>query len=182
VENIGTIGTNQVIEMDGGAGAYYGSVATATKDTVVLANDPSWFNTGISDLSGVSVAIVLGRGAGQQSFIKGANGRTITLIDPWKVIPDATSIVVITASEQNLIVAHNTFTNTVEQTILIARSVDSVVEDNVLKNSGSGIYLCGIGPYGGPAAFNPIINTDVLRNQIEVGDGDLIVPSRSVTV
>ncbi len=173
IQNLGAA-DNQIILFDGGAGAYYGPVASSTADTVVLGDDPSWIWTGTGDLEGVSVAIVQGTGAGQQSFIKGVNGRAISLEMPWKVMPDSTSVVVITASEFNLIVAHNLLTNTLGQSIVLARSVDTVIEDNVLINSGQGILLWGYGPYGGPEAYPPIMNTDLLRNQIEVGEGNFI--------
>jgi hypothetical protein len=179
MQNMGVAGTwnMQVIQMDGGAGVYYGPVATSTADTVVLADDPTWLWAGTGNLEGISVAIVLGTGAGQQSFIKAVSGRSITLVTPWKVNPDETSVVVITAAEQNLVIAHNIIDNTLGASIWISRSVDAVVEDNMLTNSGAGIVLAGFGPYGGPAAFPPIINTDVLRNKIAVGAGDLIVSS-----
>jgi len=34
--------------------------------------------------------------------------------------------------------------------------------------------LAAFGPYGGPAALGPVINTDVLRNMIAVGEGTMI--------
>ena len=180
IQNMSTAGLNMfAIQMDGGAGAYYGFVESATADSVVLAEDPSWIHTGTGDLEGVSVAIVLGTGVGQQSFIRSVSGRTITVMTPWKVTPDSTSVVVITSSEQNLIIAHNTLENTLGISIHLARAVDSVVEDNVLSNSGSGILVGDSGPYGGPAAFNPVMNSDVLRNEIAVGSGNFIVPSPS---
>ena len=39
-----------------------------------------------------------------------------------------------------------------------------MIEDNLLTNSGQGILISAFGPYGGPAAFGPVLNTDVLRN------------------
>jgi hypothetical protein len=114
---------------------------------------------------------------GQHSLLKSFSGRTLTLAEPWTVIPDSTSIVVLTAAELNETVAHNNFTNTLGQSVLIADSIDTVVEDNNLTNSGQGILLWGYGPYGGPAAFSPIMNTDVLRNTIAAGSGDLLVSS-----
>ncbi len=40
------------------------------------------------------------------------------------------------------------------------------MEDNLLTNSGQGILISAFGPYGGPAAFGPVLNTDVLRNTV----------------
>jgi len=177
IQSMGTAGNMQVIQMDGGAGVYYGQVYTSTADTTVLADDPTWVYTGTGNLEGISVAIVLGTGAGQQSFIKSVNARAITLATPWKVNPDSTSIVVIAASEDNLIIAHNTIANTLGTTMWLWRCVNAVIEDNELVNSGTGIELAGIGPYGGPADFGPIMNTDILRNQIAIGSGDFITYS-----
>jgi hypothetical protein len=174
---------NQIFLMDGGAGAYYGPIASSTADTVVLGNDPSWVMTGTGDPQGLSMVIVMGTGVGQQSFLKSVSGRTITLSTPWKVVPDSTSTVVINAMEPNMIFANNTITDTLGTAFLLYHSVDSVVEDNNITNSGLGIMLLAQGPYGGQAAFPPLINTDVLRNKIEDGSGNLILtaPLRNVS-
>lgn len=37
--------------------------------------------------------------------------------------------------------------------------------------------ISAFGPYGGPASYGPVMNTDVLRNTIAVGAGNLIAPS-----
>ena len=58
--------------------------------------------------------------------------------------------------------------------------MEGVIEDNVLTNSGSGIMVSGFGPYGGPASYSPVINTDVLRNTIAVGEGTYITPSMNI--
>lgn len=176
IQNMGAA-NNQLILTDGGGGAYYGPVASSTADTVVLADDPSWEWVGTSNPQAVSIAIVSGTGVGQHSFLESFSGRTLILAKPWTVIPDSTSIVVVTASQLNLTIAHNKFTDTLGMSVLIAYSIDAVIEDNNLTNSGQGILLWGYGPYGGPAAFAPIMNTDVLRNTIAVGAGDLLVSS-----
>jgi hypothetical protein len=51
---------------------------------------------------------------------------------------------------------------------------EGVIEDNVLTNAGQGILISAFGPYGGPAAYGPVMNTDVLRNTIALGGGNLI--------
>ena len=71
-------------------------------------------------------------------------------------------------------IAHNTFTNTLGTSIVLGDALEGVVEDNVLTNSGAGILISAFGPYGGPAAFGPVINTDVLRNKLSIGDGNFI--------
>jgi hypothetical protein len=94
----------------------------------------------------------------------------------WKVIPDETSLVVISQYELYMTFAHNTITNTLGASIVLADALEGAIEDNVLTNSGQGILIAAFGPYGGPAAYGPVMNTDVLRNTIAVGAGDLIFP------
>ena len=86
-----------------------------------------------------------------------------------------TSVVVIAQYELNMTIAHNTITNTLGRSIVLADALEGVIEDNVLTNSGGGILISAFGPYGGPAAYGPVMNTDVLRNTIAVGAGDFIV-------
>jgi len=166
----------QIITNDGDGGSYYGPIASSTPGTVVLANDPAWNWMGTTNPQASSMAIVSGTGAGQYSFVKSYSGRTINLMTSWKVVPDETSLVVISQYELNMTFAHNTITDTLGEAIVLGDALEGVIEDNVLTNSGYGILISAFGPYGGPAAYGPVINTDVLRNTIAVGKGDLIFP------
>ena len=120
------------------------------------------------------MAIIYGTGVGQYSFLKSYSGRTINLSTPLKVLPDATSVVVISQYELNMTIAHNTITNTLGDAIVLGDALEGVIEDNVLTNAGGGILISAFGPYGGPAAYGPVMNTDVLRNILTVGDGNFI--------
>jgi hypothetical protein len=166
----------QIITNDGDGGSYIGPIASSTPDTVVLADDPAWNWMGTTNPQASSMAIISGTGAGQYSFIKNYSGRTINLMTLWKVIPDETSLVVISQYELYMTFAHNTITNTLGASIVLADALEGAIEDNVLTNSGQGILIAAFGPYGGPAAYGPVMNTDVLRNTIAVGAGDLIFP------
>jgi hypothetical protein len=176
IRDMGSNG-QQVISVDGDGGAYLGTVTESTAGSVVLSAEPSWAWMGTSNPQAAIIAIISGTGVGQYSLIKSYNGQTINLMTPWKVIPDTTSVVVITQYELNLTVAHNSITNTLGTSIVLADSFEGVIEDNVLTNSGNGILLAAFGPYGGPEGYGPLTNTDVLRNTIAVGTGNLITPS-----
>lgn len=169
-QNMGSQG-QQVILNDGDGGSYYGPVASSTANTVTLGADPWWAWMGTTNPQAASIAIVSGTGVGQYSLLQSYSGRTITLASPWKVQPDGTSIVAITQYELYMTWAHNTMTNTLGASFTLADALESVIEDNTLTNSGAGIYLSAFGPYGGPASYGPVINTDVLRNTLMVGDG-----------
>jgi hypothetical protein len=120
------------------------------------------------------MAIAFGTGVGQYSFLQSYNGRSINLLSPLKVLPDETSVVVITQYELNMTIAHNTITNTLGASIVLGDALEGVIEDNVMTNSGGGILISAFGSYGGPAGYGPVMNTDVLRNTIAVGAANLI--------
>ena len=171
--NMGSDG-QQVITNDGDGGSYLGPVASSTASTVTLAADPAWNWMGTTNPQAAVMAIVFGTGVGQYSFLQSYSGRTIHLLSPWKVLPDTTSIVVIAQYELNMTIAHNSITDTLGASIVLGDALEGVIEDNPLTNSGQGILIAAYGPYGGPAAYGPVMNTDVLRNTIAVGAGDLI--------
>ena len=172
-QNMGS-NDQQVITNDGDGGSYLGPIASSTASTVTLAADPAWNWMGTTDPQAAVMAIVFGTGVGQYSFLQSYSGRTMHLVSPWKVLPDTTSIVVIAQYELNMTVAHNTITNTLGGSIVLGDALEGVIEDNVLTNAGQGILISAFGPYGGPAAYGPVMNTDVLRNTIALGAGNLI--------
>jgi hypothetical protein len=164
----------QVITNDGDGGSYIGPVASSTAGTVTLAADPAWNWMGTTNPQAAVMAIAFGTGVGQYSFLQSYNGRSINLLSPLKVLPDETSVVVITQYELNMTIAHNTITNTLGASIVLGDALEGVIEDNVMTNSGGGILISAFGSYGGPAGYGPVMNTDVLRNTIAVGAANLI--------
>jgi hypothetical protein len=163
--------SQQVVLNDGDGGSYFGPIASSTASTVTLAADPWWAWMGTTNPGAASIAIISGTGVGQYSFLESYSGRTINLATPWKVLPDETSIVVISQYELNMTWAHNTMNNTQGFSFVLADALESVIEDNNLNNSGAGILVSAFGPYGGPASYGPVINTEVIRNTITVGAG-----------
>jgi len=172
-QNMGS-GDQQVITNDGDGGSYFGPIASSTASTVTLADDPNWDWMGTTNPQASVMAIVFGTGVGQYSFLESYSGRTMNLQTPLKVLPDSTSVVVISQYELNMTIAHNAITNTLGGAIVLADALEGVVEDNTLTNAGAGILISAFGPYGGPAAFGPVMNTDVLRNKLSVGEGNFI--------
>ncbi len=175
-KNMGS-GGQQVITNDGDGGAYFGPVASSSSVTVTLADDPAWNWMGTTNPQAAVMVIIAGTGLGQYSFLQDYSGRTIDLVSPWKVVPDSTSIVVISQYELNMTIAHNIIINTLGSSIVLGDALEGVIEDNTLVNSGQGILISAFGPYGGPAAYGPVMNTDVLRNTIAAGKGNFIIPS-----
>jgi parallel beta-helix repeat protein len=81
-----------------------------------------------------------------------------------------------------MIIANNTVTNTLGAAIVLGDSLEGVIENNIMTNAGAGILISAFGPYGGPAAYGPVMNTDVLRNTIAVGAGNFIWHSVNTNV
>ena len=81
----------------------------------------------------------LGKGGGAVFLPAKLRRPTIHLMAPWKVLPDATSLVVISQYELNMTFAHNTIANTLGVSINLMDSLKGLIEDNVLTNSGYGI-------------------------------------------
>jgi hypothetical protein len=172
-QNMGSA-DQQVITNDGDGGAYFGPIVSSTASTVTLAADPAWNWMGTTNPGASAMAIISGTGVGQYSFLQSYRGRTINVVNPWKVPPDETSVVVIAQYELNMTIAHNTITNTLGGAIVLADALEGAVEDNVLTNAGAGVLISAFGPYGGPAAYGPVMNNDVLRNTIAAGAGNLL--------
>jgi hypothetical protein len=172
-ENMGS-NDQQVITNDGDGGSYMGPVASSTPTTVTLADDPAWNWMGTTNPGAAVIAIISGTGVGQYSFLKSYSGKSMTLLTPWEVPPDQTSLVVITQYELNMTIAHNTITNTLGAGIVLGDALEGVVEDNLLTNAGAGILISAFGSYGGPAGYGPVMNTDVLRNTLADGAGNFI--------
>lgn len=175
-KNMGSNG-QQVITNDGDGGSYFGPIASSTATTVILANSPAWNWMGTTNPGAAVMAIISGTGVGQYSFLQSYNDRTMNLQTPWKVIPDETSVVVITQYNQNITFAHNVIDNTLGASIVLGDALESLVEDNLLSNSGLGILVAAYGPYGGPAGYGPVMNNGIFRNVIVPGAGNLISPS-----
>ena len=164
----------QVITNDGDGGSYFGPIATSSATTVTLAHDPAWNWMGTTNPQAAMMAILSGTGVGQYSLIQSYSGRTINLVSPWKILPDTSSVVVISQYELNMTIANNTITNTLGAAIVLGDALEGLVEDNIMTNAGAGVLISAFGPYGGPAAYGPVMNTDVLRNTIAVGAGNFI--------
>jgi hypothetical protein len=170
--DMGSYTNNPVVATDGGGGAYYGGASSSTANTVILANDPMWEWTGVTNPDSVNLVVVSGTGAGQYARLKGVDGRTLTLSTELQVLLDDTSIVELVACHRSLAITHNTFEDNINYQVALFNSIDGAVEDNALSNAGRGIIIQSYGPYGGPAGFSPALYTDVLRNIIAVGSGD----------
>jgi len=173
-EDMGSVGNQSVITTDGGGGAYYGPVESSTPMSVTLAEDPQWQWTGVTRPEAAFVVVIYGTGAGQYSPITSWSGRTIVIPRPWQMAPDSSSIVEIVAAHRNLILTHNRFLNNINLQVEMGDAIDLAIEDNSITNSAFGICMRAYGPYGGPAAYGPVMNTDILRNSVMAGKDTLM--------
>jgi hypothetical protein len=124
-QNMGS-GDQQVITNDGDGGSYFGPIASSTTTTVTLAEDPNWSWMGTTNPQASVMAIVFGTGVGQYSFLKSYSGRTMNLMSPLQVLPDATSVVVISQYELNMTITHNKITNTLGDAIVLGDALEGL--------------------------------------------------------
>ncbi len=97
----------EAMTTDAGYGAYYGTVAEAAPRRLLLASDPDWKRK--KDWTGAGVFILGGRGMGQYRRIASYQGRSVTLDQPWDVLPDTQSIITITMLQRNYLFIGNEF-------------------------------------------------------------------------
>jgi hypothetical protein len=173
VTNLGTQG----ITTDGSNIAYYGKVSGASGNQITLSYQPDWSKVGNSNFQTLILSIIAGTGTGQYEFLQAANGSLLQLVSPFAVQPDATSVVVLTQTHHNLIVAHNSFNAILSQSILVYGDAREVaIENNAMENGGQGIGVFAPAPYA-PMDYEPNFNVEVLNNQITGTPGNPYFPT-----
>ena len=82
------------------------SPTSATSTTVTFANLTS---APLTNYATEEAVIVSGTGMGQNRMITAENGQTITVSPPWNIIPDTTSVMILTYGLSNVAVYDNYF-------------------------------------------------------------------------
>ena len=160
------VGANQAFGTDGGSQAYYGTIASSTFDSVTLRHNPDWSFTGNTIPDGLIVAVIAGAGAGQYRHMRNFDKRRVNIAEPWTVLPDSTSVVVVSQVNKNIIISHNIIQNCAADAILFYGLIfEGLIESNFLKDAGHGINVMAFGPYG-DAFYNSTFNVEILRNLI----------------
>jgi hypothetical protein len=110
------------------------NATAATADTVTL--------SGITGQEGNNLSIMAGRGFGQSREVVANNNGTLTVDEPWNVIPDTSSVVSVGTWTRRMVVYNNSFDGR-------QRGVDSV----------SHIASAAVQPYGGASDWIVVGNT-----------------------
>lgn len=110
---------------------FRGSASSGTANTVTL--------SGGSSAANQCVTIVGGKGIGQSRLVTSAAGSTLTVEEPWAVIPDSTSILAVGGFLTHAAVINNTFDG----------------KSNITADTAS----AGIEPYGGTNSIVVANNT-----------------------
>lgn len=82
---------------------YFGEIVSSTETDLVM---PDSFTTQVA--RGDVITIVSGTGKSQYRSVTRMKGKTITLDSPWDVLPDETSLVLITRCFNNIVIHNNT--------------------------------------------------------------------------
>ena len=82
---------------------YLGSISAADENSITLSDSSK------SILKNYIVTVVKGKGVTQWRYVSGANGKKITVDEPWDIIPDSESTVLITGCFDNIAIYNNSF-------------------------------------------------------------------------
>ncbi|MDE1190775.1 MAG: glycosyl hydrolase family 28-related protein [Arachidicoccus sp.] len=139
------------ITTDFSAGTYLGMVKFADSKTVSLLSTPSWSFRKQSFTPGNYIAtIIAGKGVGQYRYIQSEEGNTITVDEPWQVMPDSSSAISITLSQKNVQIIHNNVYNS-GRLQFYGNVLNGEISYNHLSSSlgimlHSAIYMCSCVP------------------------------------
>jgi hypothetical protein len=131
----------ETLTLDGGGGAYTGSIAQSSGLQLTLAGDPFSNGTGAymplanllrSKWVGAAAMILAGKGAGQWRHVTNHSGREWLLDRPWAVEPDATSQLQIAPMRGHILIVGNTY-DTGFTVQLYAMCLSGVVVENTFN-------------------------------------------------
>ncbi len=164
----------EAMTSDAGYGAYYGRVASATRDAVVLPTPVK--GVGRRSWVGAGVFILGGRGMGQFREVKSVSkdGKTVALDRPWAVTPDASSILTITMMQKNYLFIGNRFEDAGISLQYYGTSINHVAAGNACARAG-GFYNSG----RWYRHFQPSWYCQFLDNEILEGNGYRFGPNNA---
>ncbi len=162
----------EAMTSDGGGGAYYGKVASASGTTVTLAEDikgngSDWVNGGFFILDG--------RGSGQYRRVVSAKGREIVVDRPWQVSPDATSTVTCCAYQGQCLFVGNDFTDAGIALQFYGNAIEHVCSGNRSTRT-AGFHNFGMNYADGiqPCWYVQWLDNEILEGNVYRGDHDNI--------
>ena len=157
----------EMMTLDAAGGAYIGTLASALGSTVVLAADPVFKDYAPkphTNWVGACIQIMEGKGAGQYRIVQAHSGREWQIDRPWKIVPDAKSLISIAPFRGRNLFINNTFEDG-GPFQLYAASHESIVAGN--KGSRmDGFTVWGLNPHGWglqPSWYNQFIDNEVLE-------------------
>jgi len=160
----------EMMTLDAGGGAYFGTVAAVDGTKLTLSSDPvlrDYAPKPHADWTGAAVQILDGKGAGQYRFVTVNAGREWQVDRPWVVLPDGTSRISIAPFRgQNLFVGNMFEDGGAFQ--LYAAAHDSIVAGNKGKRM-DGFLVWGLNPHGW--GYQPSWYCQFFDNEILEGNG-----------
>ncbi len=160
----------EMMTLDAGGGAYFGTLAAVDGTQLTLAADPVFHDYAPkphTNWAGAVVQILEGTGAGQYRFVTANSGRAWQVDRPWTVTPDATSRLSIAPFRgQNLFIGNSFEDGGAFQ--LYGAAHDSIVAGNKGARM-DGFLVWGLNPHGW--GQQPSWNCQFLDNEIVEGNG-----------
>ena len=161
----------EMMTLDGGGGAYWGKIASASGTKLTLAADPTFKDYAPkaqihTNWKGAAVQIMDGTGAGQYRLVTSNTGREWEVDQPWIVPPDTSSRISIAPFRgRNLFIG-----NTLEDGgpfQIYGAGHDCIVANNRSSRT-DGYLIWGLNPHGW--GYQPSWNCQFLDNEILEGN------------
>ncbi|HZG57981.1 glycosyl hydrolase family 28-related protein, partial [Paenibacillus sp.] len=147
-------------EMPGGI-FNYGKVLTADSMSITVAPTKNLVNPNLQ-YGDLSVVITDGRGIGQLRKVESIDKYTITVKEPFDIVPDSTSRFSLQAPLDNTTIYNNTVKDNAKGIWLFGNAYDSVVADNtILDSEGIFLYTVRIGDGMANAYFSRVTGNTV---------------------
>ncbi|HXF07848.1 MAG TPA: glycosyl hydrolase family 28-related protein [Candidatus Acidoferrales bacterium] len=129
----------EAMTSDGPGGYYYGGAQAAGAQALTLAGTPADRAGPPERWRGAGIFVLSGRGMGQFAQVRDVQGSTVHMDRPWRVAPDAGSVLTIAPMQQNYLFIDNNFTDAGVALQYYGTSVNHIAAGN--KSTRTGGFL-----------------------------------------
>ena len=167
----------EAVTSDGSGGYYFGPVISVGAGELSLTGPLSKYGAGKNDWRGAGVFVVAGHGTGEYAQVASFENGKVTLDKPFKVTPEANSVVTIVGMQQNYLVIGNSFSDAGAAVQFYGTSINHIVADNSsARTSGfrdKGLFY----EHFQPSWYNQILHNRIIEGNLYDPGGANIKPA-----
>lgn len=159
----------EAMTSDAGGGLYYGKVKGIKAAAFDLVDKPARPVIKRDEWTGAGVFILGGKGMGQYAQVTSISETQVEVDRPWKIAPDASSVVTITPLQRNYLFIENQFQDAGVAIQFYGTSVNHVIAGNKATRAGS-FYSSGRWyQHYQPSWFNQFFDNEIIDGNIYRG-------------